>query len=121
MSFSGFLKGEDITVVKNGSILGGIIGIETEEKTTLYQTRELLSDRVVYERARKLHVITLDMNVSEADYFSDSDNIELLEIHTENKIVRFYNCKILNSKNIGKGGEKIFSRLVLECKEREVL
>lgn len=121
MSFSGFLKGEDITVVKNGSILGGIISIETEEKNMLYRTREFLSNKVVYERAQKVHIITLDMNVSEVECFCDSDSIESLEIHTENKIVRFYNCKILNSKNICKGGEKIFLRLVLECKEREVL
>lgn len=121
MSFSGFLKGEDITVVKNGSILGGIISIETEEKTTLYQTREFLSDKVVYERAQKSYIITLEMNVTEEGYFSDSGSVDLLEIHTENKRVRFYNCRLVNVKNIGKGGEKAVLRLVLECREREVV
>lgn len=121
MSFSGFLKGEDITVVKNGSILGGIISVETEEKNSLYQTREFLSDRVVYERNCKNYIITLEMNVTEEHYFSESDRVDLLEIHTENKKVLFYNSRILNAKNICKGSEKAVLRIVLECREREVV
>ena len=121
MSFSGFLKGEDITVVKNGSILGGIISIDTEEKNTLYRTREFLSNKVVYERAEKTYIITLEMNVTEEHYFSESDRVESLEIHTENKIVRFYDGRVINAKNIGKGDEKAVLRLVLECTEREVV
>ena len=31
-----FLKGEDITVLKNGNILGGIISVETQKNSTVY-------------------------------------------------------------------------------------
>lgn len=121
MSFSGFLKGEDITVVKNGSILGGIINIELEDKNTLHQTREFLSDRVVYEYTQKNYIITLEMNVEEDGYFLRSDIIELLEIHTENKKARFHNCRIRSAWSRNEGEKKALLRLVLECREREIV
>ena len=41
-----FLKGEDITVLKNGNILGGIISVETQKNSTVYGVKQYMSDSV---------------------------------------------------------------------------
>ena len=120
MDFSGFLKGEDITVLKNGNVLGGIISVETEEKNTVYQSKEFLSDTAVYEYSTKSYFVTLEMYISDDGFFLETDSIDLLEIKTDTNTARFYNGKVKSAWCRNEAGKRTVLKLVLVCRKREV-
>ena len=56
-----FLKGEDITVLKNGNILGGIISVETQKNSTVYGVKQYMSDSVSCAHTKDEYTVIIEM------------------------------------------------------------
>ena len=89
-----FLKGEDITVLKNGNILGGIISVETQKNSTVYGVKQYMSDSVSCAHTKDEYTVTIEMNVPSREGFLKESRMDSIELKTADGSETYRNCTV---------------------------
>lgn len=115
-----FLKGEDITVLKNGNILGGIISVETQKNSSIYGVKQYLSDEVKCPHTKDEYIVTIEMNVPSSDGFLKESYMQSIELKNGDKSELYRNCTVKSAWSRHKSGDFSVLKMVLGCEKREV-
>lgn len=115
-----FLKGEDITVLKNGNILGGIISVETQKNSTVYGVKQYLSDDVCCSHTKDGYTVTIEMNVPSRDGFLKESRMNSIEVRSEAGSEIYKNCTVKSAWSRHSAGDFSILKMVLGCEKREV-
>lgn len=115
-----FLKGEDITVLKNGNILGGIISVETQKNSTAYGVRQYLTDSVSCLHTKDEYTVTIEMNVPSSDGFLKESRMDSIELRNGDKSEVYKNCTVKSAWSRYKSNDFSVLKMVLGCEKREV-
>lgn len=89
-----FLKGEDITVLKNGNILGGIISVETQKNSTVYGVKQYMSDSVSCAHTKDEYTVIIEMNVPSREGFLKESRMDSIELKTADGSETYRNCTV---------------------------
>lgn len=115
-----FLKGEDITVLKNGDILGGIISVETKKNSTVYGVKQYLNDSMCCGRTKDEYIVTIEMNVPSRDGFLKENRMNSIEVRSADGCEIYRNCTVKSAWSRHKSGDFSVLKVVLGCEKREV-
>lgn len=115
-----FLKGEDITVLKNGNILGGIISVETQKNSRAYGVRQYLTDGMECAHTRDEYTVTIEMDVPVSEGFLKESRMDSLELRNGDRSEIYRNCTVKSAWCRHKSGDFSVLKMVLGCEKREV-
>lgn len=115
-----FLKGEDITVLKNGNILGGIISVETQKNSTVYGVKQYMSDSMSCAHTKDEYTVTIEMNVPSREGFLKESRMDSIELKTADGSETYRNCTVKSAWCRHKSADFSILKMVLGCEKREV-
>nr|DAZ14595.1 MAG TPA: hypothetical protein [Caudoviricetes sp.] len=115
-----FLKGEDITVLKNGSILGGIISVETQKNSNVYGVRQYLNDSIACPHTKDEYIVTIERAVPCSEGFLKENRMDSIELIVGDKSEVYRNCTVKSAWCRHKSDDYSALRIVLSCEKREV-
>lgn len=116
-----FLRGRDVTVLKNGSPIGGVLSVCTQKKNNLFEVKEFFSNENVFQCDDVVYNITLKMCVAGNDFTFNESHINSIEIYGNGCCEKYYDCVVLNSNFVANGNENCIVEVSLQSRRGEFL
>ena len=115
------LKGENVKLLVDGEMFGGVTELKSIRKNEITQIGSFLSDVPVYLSKESRYEILLVLDIGEGCPFAERDRISKIEICCDGKKVQYDDCVVKNMQTMIKPKGRITAEVTLIAEERTVL